>query len=92
MNASNLFAAVATVAISAISASAFASTVPAAGAAATAAAAAHVSSVAAKSLNVPNVLVQRGAGPSRAAVRAEAVQAVANYRATSVAQFDWLSK
>lgn len=91
MNASNLFAAVATVAISAISASAFASTVPA-GAAATAAAAAHVSSVAAKSLNVPNVLVQRGAGPSRAAVRAEAVQAVANYRATSVAQFDWLSK
>lgn len=89
MNASKLFAAVAAIAISG---SALASTVPAAGAAATAAAAAHVSSVAAKNLNVPNVLVDKAAGPSRAEVRAEAVKSVANYRATAVAQFDWLTR
>ena len=87
MNASKLFAAIAAIAISG---SAFASTVP--GAAATAAAAAHVSSVAAKNLNVPNVLVDKAAGPSRAQVRAEAVNSVANYRATAVAQFDWLTR
>ncbi len=89
MNASKLFAAVAALTLSG---AAFATTAPAASAAITAAAAAAQVSAAGRSLNVPNVLVDTSAGPSRAQVRAEAVEAVANYRATATAQFDWLAK
>lgn len=89
MNASKLFAAVA---VLAVSGSAFATTVPAASAAIAAATAAAQVSAAARSLNVPNVLVDQASGPTRAEVRAQAVEAVANYRATATAQFDWLAK
>ena len=87
MNASKLFVAIAAVAFAG---SAFASGIPATGAAISAAAAAPLT-VAAKSLNVPNILVDASAGASRAQVRAEAVEAVKNYRSTSAAQFAWLS-
>ena len=90
MNASKLFAAVAAVAFAG---GAFAADVPVAnGAATSAAAAAAQVSVAAKSLNVPAVLVDKSAGPTRAQVRAEAIDAVKNYRSTASAQFDWLTK
>jgi hypothetical protein len=88
MNASKLFVAIAAVAFAG---SAFASGIPATGAAISAAAAAAPLTVAAKSLNVPNILVDASAGASRAQVRAEAVEAVKNYRSTSAAQFAWLS-
>lgn len=89
MKASNLFIAIAAVAFAG---AAFAADVPAANAAATstAAAAANVS-VAAKSLNVPAVLVAKNMGRSREEVRAEAVEAVKNYRATEASQFDWIN-
>ena len=90
MNASKLFIAIAAVAVTG---SAFAADMSAASAAAiSAATAASQVSVAAKSLNVPLVLVDKSAGRSRAEVRAEAVAAVRDYRATTVAQFDWLNK
>jgi hypothetical protein len=88
MNASKLFVAIAAIAFAG---SAFASTVPAASAAVSAAAAAAQMSAAAKSLNVPNILVDKSAGASRAQVRAEAVEAVKNYRSTSTEQFSWIS-
>jgi hypothetical protein len=89
MNASKLFAAIAAVAFAG---AAVAADVPAANAAATSAAAAAQVSVAAKSLNVPAVLVNKQAGRTRAEVRAEAVEAVKNHRATEASQFDWLTK
>lgn len=96
MNASKLFAAVATIVFAG---SAFAADVPAANAAATtaansaaAAAAAAQVSVAAKSLNVPAILVNKSAGPTRAEIRAEAIEAVKNHRATEASQFDWYTK
>ena len=90
MNASKLFTAVAAVMFTG---SAFAADLSVASAAAiSAATAAAQVSVAAKSLNVPMVLVNKSAGRSRAEVKAEAVDAVRNYRATTVAQFDGISK
>ena len=90
MNASKLFAAIAAVAVTG---SAFAADVTAVSAAAiSAATAAAQVSVAAKSLNVPLVLVDKSAGRTRAEVKREAIEAVRNYRATTVAQFDGISK
>lgn len=92
MNASTLFAAIATLAVAG-SAFAGAADVPAANAAVTAAAAnAAQISVAAKSLNVPAVLVNKSAGLTRAEVHAEAVEAVRNHRSTQARQFDWLTR
>ncbi|MES2316047.1 MAG: hypothetical protein V4631_01010 [Pseudomonadota bacterium] len=89
MNASKLFAAIATLAFAG---SAFAAGIPAANAtASTAAAAAAQVSVAAKSLNVPAILPTKG-GPTRAEVRAEAEEAVRNRRSSEASQFDWLTK
>lgn len=88
MNASKLFAAVAAFAVAG---SAFAVDLSGANAAATAAAAAQLSSAAARSLNVPLILVDKSAGASRAEVHAEAVAAVKNHRSTASAQFDWLA-
>jgi hypothetical protein len=88
MNASKLFAAIAAFAIAG---SAFAADVPAANAtASTAAAAAAQVSVAAQSLNVPAVLVNKSAGPTRAEIRAEAIEAARNHRATEASQFDFI--
>ena len=87
MNASKLFVAIAAVAVAG---SAFASSAPVANATVSAAAAAAQVSIAAKSLNVPNILVDKTAGASRAEVRAEAVEAVKNYQSTSSAQFAWI--
>jgi hypothetical protein len=90
MNASKLFTAIAAIAFAG---SAFAADVPAANAAATSAAAAAAQvSVAAKSLNVPAILVNKQSGLTRAEVRAEAIEAVKNHRATEASQFDWLTK
>ena len=90
MNASKLFIAVA---VFASAASAFAADVPVANAAATSAAAAAAQvSVAAKSLNVPAILVDKSAGPTRAQIRAEAIEAVKNHRSTEASQFDWFTK
>ena len=90
MNASKLFATIAAVAFAG---SAFGADVPAANAAATSAAAAAAQvSVAAKSLNVPAILVNKSAGPSRAQIRAEAIEAVKNHRSTEASQFDWFTK
>lgn len=91
MNASTLFAAIATLAVAG-SAFAGAADVPAANAAVTAAANAAQISVAAKSLNVPAVLVNKTAGLTRAEVHAEAVEAVRNHRSTQARQFDWLTR
>ena len=88
MNASKLFVAIAAVAFAG---SALASTVPAANAAVSAAAAAAQVSAAGRSLNVPNILVDKSAGASRAQVRAEAVEALQSYRSTSASQFGWIS-
>jgi hypothetical protein len=87
MNASKLFAAVAAVAFSG---SAFAADL--AGANATAIAAAAQASIAAKNLNVPAVLVDKSAGRTRAEVKAEAIAAVQEHRATTAASFDWITK
>ena len=88
MNASKLFAAVAAVVFAG---SAVAADLPMANAAATSAAAAAAQvSVAAKSLNVPPLLADKSASPTRAQVRAEAVEALKNYRSTDASQFDWL--
>jgi hypothetical protein len=87
MNASKLFTAIAAVAVAG---SAFAADVPAANAGATAGAAAAQVSVAAKSLNVPAVLVAKTTR-TREEVRAEAVEAVKNHRATEASQFDWFN-
>jgi hypothetical protein len=81
MNASKLLVAVAAVVFAG---SAFAADLPAAAAAAT--------SVAAKSLNVPAILVDKSASPTRAQVRAEAIEALKTQRATEAGQFDWLAK
>ena len=89
MTVSKLFAAVAAFAVAG---SVFAVDLSGASAAVSAAAAAQLSSAAARSLNVPVILVDKSAGASRAEVRAEAVAAVKNYRATTTAQFDWLAK
>jgi hypothetical protein len=90
MNASKLFAAVAAVVFAG---SAFAADLPAANAAATGAAAASAQvSVAARSLNVPAILVDKSASPTRAQVRAEAIEALKTQRATEAGQFDWLTK
>lgn len=92
MNATTLITAFAAT-LFAGSAVAGAASVPAANAAVTAAATnAAQASVAARNLNVPNVLVDQSASPTREQVRAEAVKSVANYRATAVAQFDWLTR
>ena len=89
MNASKLFAAVAAVVFAG---SAVATDLPAANASAiSAAAAAAQVSVAAKSLNVPAILVDKSAAPTRAQIRAEAVEAVKNHRATEASQFDWFN-
>ncbi|QYF94108.1 hypothetical protein KY495_02385 [Massilia sp. PAMC28688] len=86
MNASKLFAALATVAFAG---SAFAADVPAANATVTAAAATAQVSVAAKSL----AATQGKTGVrTRAEVRAEATEAVKNHRATEAGQFDWIAK
>ncbi len=89
MNASKLFFAVAAVVFAG---SAFAADLPVANAAATSAAAAAQVSVAAKSLNVPAILVDKSAGPTRAQVRAEAEEAARNHRATEASQCDFFSK
>ena len=90
MNASKLFAAIATIAFAG---SAFAADVPAANAtASTAAAAAAQVSVAAQSLNVPAVLFNKSAANrSRADVRKEAEEAARTHRSTEAAQFDFMS-
>jgi hypothetical protein len=88
MNASKLFFAVAAVVFAG---SAFAADLQAANAATSAAAAAQVS-VAAKSLNVPAILVDKSGGPTRAQVRAEAEAAMRNHRATEASQFDFVTK
>ena len=83
MNASTLFAAIAALAFAG---SAFAAD-PAATATATAAAA-QVSVAAA----APAAVADKAAGPSRAQIRAEAVEANQNRRASEASQFDWFSK
>ncbi len=88
MNASKLFTAVAALAFAG---SAFAADVPVANAAISAAAAAQLT-VTAERLNIPAVLVNKSTGRSRAEVRAEAIEAVQNHRATEAGQFDWLTK
>ena len=89
MNASNLYAAIATFAFAG---SAFAAGIPAANAtASTAAAAAAQVSVAAKSLTVQANPPSK-AGPTRAEVRAEAEEAVRNRRSSEASQFDWITK
>lgn len=88
MNASTLFTAVA---IFAFAGSAFAADVAVANVAITAAAASQLT-VTAQKLNIPVVLVDKNAGRTRAEARAEAVETVQNYRATSVSQFDWFMK
>lgn len=89
MNASKLFTAVAAVVFAG---SAFAADLPVANAAATSAAAAAAQvSVAARSLNVPAILVDKSASPTRAQVRAEAIEALKHQRATEASQFDWLT-
>lgn len=90
MNASKLFAAVAAVTFAGSACAA--DIVGANSAAISAVAAAAQVSVAAKSLNVPAILVDKSAGRSRAEVKAEAVAAVQNHRATAAASFDWISK
>jgi len=93
MNASKLFAAVAAVAFAG---SAFAAELPVASAAATSAVAAvgvvAPAGYAVKSLNVPVVSVQgsKSTGRTRSEVRAEAVEAVKNYRTTFQIQLDHL--
>jgi hypothetical protein len=88
MNASKLFTLVAAIAFAG---SAFAADAPVANAAVTAAAAAQLT-VTAQALNIPTVLVNKSAGRTRAEVRAEAVEAVKNHRATDASSFDWFSK
>lgn len=88
MNASKLFTAVAAIAFAG---SAFAADAPIANAAVSAVAAAQLT-VTAHKLNIPVVLVDKSAGRSRAEVRAEAVQAVKDHRATQAGQFDWISQ
>jgi hypothetical protein len=88
MNASKLFAAVAAVVVAG---SAVAADLPVANASVSAAAAAAQVSVAAKSLNVPAILVDKSASPTRAQIRAEAVEAVKNHRSTDSSQFDWFN-
>ncbi|MBC7452261.1 MAG: hypothetical protein H7335_00855 [Massilia sp.] len=89
MNASKLFITVAAITFASTS---FAADTTAAATAVTAAAAAAQVSIAAKNLNVPAVLVDKSAGRSRAEVKAEAIEAVKNYRSTTTRQFDWISK
>ncbi len=88
MNATTLLTAVAAFAFTG---SAFAADVAVANVAISAAAAAQLT-VTAQSLNIPVVLVDKNAGRSRAAVRAEAVATVQNYRATDASQFDWIMR
>ena len=92
MNASKLFASLAAVVVAG---SAFAADVPVAATAATTvaatatvAAAAAPAGAAAKSLNVPS-LQKTNAGPTRAAIHAEAVEAARNHRSTEASQYDW---
>jgi hypothetical protein len=83
MNATKFFAA-ATVLLAA--GSAFAADTPAAATAVTAAAATANSSIAALTLNVPTVTITNTR--SRADVRAEAVEAVRNYKPTLAKQLE----
>ena len=71
--------------------SAFGADAPIANAAVSAAASAQMT-VTTQKLNIPAVLVNKSAGRSRAEVRAEAVAAVKNLRATDAGQFDWISQ
>jgi hypothetical protein len=89
MNASKLFAAVAAVVFTG---SAFAADIPVASAALSSAAAAAQVSIAARNLNVPALLTDKSASPTRAEIRAEAVDAVKDQRATVLGQFDWYTK
>lgn len=91
MNASTLISAVAVAAAVTFAGTAFAAETPVANAALSAAAAAQLT-VTTQSLNFPTVLVNKSAGRSRAEVRAEAVEAVKNHRATAASQFDWITK
>ena len=88
MNVSKLFIAVATLAIAG---SASAGRAPAENAVVSAMLAAHIS-ITAESLNIPVVLVNKSSGRTRAEVRAEAVDAVKNQRATEASQFEWIAK
>jgi hypothetical protein len=88
MNASKLFAAVAALAFAG---SAFAADTAAANATVTATAAAAQVSVAAKSLNVPAILVDKAAGQSRAQIRAQAIEANKHHRSTEASQFDFFN-
>ncbi len=88
MNASTLFTAVAALAFAG---SAAAADMPVANVAISAAAAAQLT-VTAQKLNIPVVLVNKSAGRTRAEVRAEAVGAVQNYRATDAGNSDWFMK
>jgi len=88
MKASKLFFALVAVTLGG---SVFAADVPAANATATTTAAAAQVAVAAKSLNVPAMPTAKDTGRSRAEVKAEAVEAVKNHRATEASQFDWIT-
>ena len=88
MNASKLFTAVA---VLAFAGSASAADMPVANAAISAAAAAQLT-VTAQRLNIPTVLVNKSEGRSRAEVRAEAVSAVQEHRATDAGNSDWFMK
>ena len=91
MNASKLFVAVAAVAFAG---STFAADLTGASAAAASAAAAIAAPAgyAAKNLNIPSATIGKSGTQNRAEVRAEAVEAVKNQRATEAGQFDWISK
>lgn len=88
MNASKLFIALAALAIAS---SASAARAPAETAVVSAMVAAHIS-ITAQSLNIPVVLVNKSTGRNRGEVRAEAVDAVKNQRATEASQFEWITK
>ncbi len=85
MNASKLFAAIASFAIAG---SAFALDLAGANAAATVTAAAQAS-YAAQRLNVPVLQTNEVASPTRAQVHAEAVEAVKNSRPTFATQYEF---
>ena len=88
MKVSTLFTAAAAFAFAG---SAYAADVAVANAAISAAAASQLT-VTAQKLNIPEVLVDKNLGRSRAESRAEAVETVRNYRATASDQFDWMMK
>jgi hypothetical protein len=89
MKASKLFIAIAAVAVSG---SVFAAGIPAANAAATTAAATAQVTVAAQSVSVSVPAPTAKTSRTREEVRAEAVEAVKNHRATEASQFDWITR